>query len=180
MPTSNNLRIQVVGTSGSGKSTLAKALAADLFLPMLELDSIYHQANWIPLPDKQFRSQVADFTSAGAWIVDGNYSKVRDILDKRITHLIWLDYPRWFVMWRVIRRTLWRGISRKELWNGNHENPRNWFSKNREENIILWAFTTHEINRQRYLALFETLPEVEKIRIGSPFQASRLLKSLAN
>ena len=52
MPTSNNLRIQVVGTSGTGKSTLAKALAADLFLPMLELDSIHHQANWIPLPDK--------------------------------------------------------------------------------------------------------------------------------
>lgn len=180
MPISNSFRIQVVGTSGSGKSTLAKALAADLGLPRLELDSIYHQANWTPLPDNEFRSQVADFTSADAWIVDGNYSKVRDILDGRITHLIWLDYPRWFVMWRVIRRTIWRGISRQELWNGNRENPRDWLSSNREQNIILWAFTTHESNRNRYLALFEALPDVVKIRIGSPFQASRLLRSLAN
>mgnify|MGYP000113706182 FL=1 len=178
MPTSNNLRLQIVGTSGSGKSTLAKKLAADLNLKRLELDSIYHQANWTPLPQDEFRSQVADFTSTDAWIVDGNYSMVRDILDGRITHLIWLDYPRWLVMFRVIRRTLWRGISRKELWNGNRENPRDWLSRNREENIMLWAFTTHESNRQRYLALFDTLPNVVKIRIGSPFQASRLLKSL--
>lgn len=124
MPISTSYRIQVVGTSGSGKTTLAKFLATNLPIPRLELDSIYHQANWTPLPENQFRSQVADFTSNDSWIIDGNYSKVRDILDGRITHLIWLDYPRWFVMWRVIRRTLWRGIARQELWNGNRENPR--------------------------------------------------------
>ncbi len=84
MPTSNSLRIQIVGTSGSGKSTLAKTLATNLDIPRLELDSIYHQANWTPLPDKQFRKQVTDFSSADSWIVDGNYSKVRDILDGRI------------------------------------------------------------------------------------------------
>ena len=180
MPTSSNLRIQIVGTSGSGKSTLANKLACELRLDRLELDSIFHQANWTPLPDDQFRASVAAFATAGNWIIDGNYSKVRDILDNRITHLLWLDYPRWLVMLRVIRRTLRRGITRQELWNGNRENPRDWFSLNREQNIILWAFTTHKSNRQRYLTLFENLPNVVKIRIGSPVQASRLLKSLAN
>ena len=173
------MRIQVVGTSGSGKSTLAKKLADRLNLNRLELDSIYHQANWTPLPDHEMRSMVTEFASGDTWVIDGNYSMVRDILNDRVTHIIWLDYPRWLVMSRVIRRTLRRVITRQELWNGNHEDPRKWFSSNREENIILWAFTTLESNRQRYLALFETLPNVVKIRIGSPFQVSRLLRTFA-
>lgn len=180
MPTSTSFRIQVVGTSGSGKSTLARRLAIELQLKHLELDSIYHQPGWTPLPVEEFRARVANFANGENWIIDGNYSKVRDILDQRITHLIWLDYPRWFVMLRVIRRTLWRGISRQELWNGNRENPRGWFSTTSEDNIMLWAFTTHESNRRRYLALFESLPDVVKIRIGSPIKVNRLLRELSN
>ena len=43
-------RVSVVGNSGSGKSTLAAALAAHLDAPWIELDSIYHQPGWNPLP----------------------------------------------------------------------------------------------------------------------------------
>ncbi|MFM6963742.1 MAG: hypothetical protein ACKOWJ_05730 [Micrococcales bacterium] len=114
-------------------------------------------------------------------MIDGNYGAVRDILDARITHLIWLDFPRWFVMWRLLRRTAWRTISRKELWNGNREEASNWLSRDPELNILLWAWTTHGKNRVRYLELFQRLPGVVKIRIGSPFGASRrVLKRLTD
>ena len=119
MPISNNFRIQVVGTSGSGKTTLARRIASELNLKHLELDSVYHQPGWSPLPDDEFKARVADFAWSDNWVIDGNYKKVRQVIDQRITHLIWLDYPRWFVMQRVIRRTLWRALSRQVLWNGN-------------------------------------------------------------
>jgi adenylate kinase family enzyme len=173
MPTSSSLRIQVVGTSGSGKSTLANAIARELALTHLELDSIYHQPNWAALPTEEFRAKVFEFASQNSWIIDGNYSKVRDILDARITHIIWLDYPRWFVMWRLVRRTLMRAVTRQELWNGNRESATSWLSRDPEQNILLWAWTTHQRNRERYQALFEQLPGVAKMRIGSPFRVSR-------
>ena len=45
----------MVGTSGAGKSTLAAALARVLDAEFLELDSVFHQADWVPLPTKEFR-----------------------------------------------------------------------------------------------------------------------------
>ncbi len=178
--TLTNYRIQIVGTSGSGKSTLARALSAKLNLEHLELDSIFHQANWTPLPDEIFKAQVSEFVSKSDWVVDGNYSRLRQIMDARVTHLIWLDYPRWFVMQRIIRRTLWRVISRKKLWNGNRETAANLLNLNAEKNILLWAWATHANNRRRYQELFEELPGVVKIRIASPAQANQLLVSLAD
>ena len=52
-------RVSVVGTSGSGKSTLGAALAAKLGVDFLELDSVFHQADWEPLPTPEFRRRVA-------------------------------------------------------------------------------------------------------------------------
>jgi adenylate kinase family enzyme len=178
MPTSTDYRIQVIGTSGSGKTTLAVNLAKSLGVEYLELDSLHHQANWTPLPEREFRTRVAEFAAAPHWVIDGNYSITRDILDERITHLVWLDYPRWFVMLRLLRRTLWRVISKKELWNGNRESAKNLLSRDAERNVLLWSWSTHARNRKRYEDLFAALPEVTKIRIGSPFRVSRLLDSL--
>jgi adenylate kinase family enzyme len=176
----NNYRIQVVGTSGSGKSTLARSLSRRLNLEHLELDSIYHQPGWTPLPDDEFKAQLSEFVSKSNWVIDGNYSRLRQIMDVRVTHLIWLDYPRWFVMLRLIRRTLWRVISRKKLWNGNREAVTNLFKANAEQNIILWARNTHASNRWRYQQLFGELPAVEKTRIGSPLQVNRFLEFLVD
>lgn len=180
MQTSSVFRIQVVGTSGSGKSTLARRISEHLNIEHLELDSIYHQPNWTPLPEAELKKRVSLFSAKDQWVVDGNYSITREILNSRITHLIWLDYPRWFVMWRIVRRTLWRVISRRELWNGNRETAAGLLNRNSENNILLWAWTSHAKNRERYRLLFEELPGVLKIRIGSPFQVNRQLKALEN
>jgi adenylate kinase family enzyme len=42
-------RVSVVGTSGAGKSTFGAALAGVLGVSWVELDSVYHQADWTPL-----------------------------------------------------------------------------------------------------------------------------------
>jgi len=118
------MRIAVVGTSGSGKTTLARALAAQLALPYVELDAVNWQAGWRDLsrndPD-EFVRRVTLAVAADAWVVDGNYGLVRDFVWRRATHLVWLDYERRIVMYRVIRRTLVRAALRTEMWAGNRE-----------------------------------------------------------
>ena len=67
-------RVAVVGSSGSGKTTVAQAISARLDIPHLELDSIFHQTRWTPLPTGDFQDAVRTFTDQKAWVVDGNYT----------------------------------------------------------------------------------------------------------
>src|SRR5262249_6157456 len=143
-------RISVVGNSGSGKTTIAGQVAAALGVPHLELDGVFHQPNWQPLNEAEFRRVVSDFTAADGWVVDGNYSAVRDIVWSRADTVIWLDPPRWRVMRRLIARTFRRMATKAELWNGNREQVR--FLFNREESIVLYAWTSHHKHRDGYQA----------------------------
>ena len=145
-------RVSVVGTSGVGKSTFASSLALVLGCPFLELDSVYHQADWVPLDSSAFRARVADVASGERWVIDGNYSKVRDIVWARADTVVWLDLPRRVVMRRLVWRTLRRVARRAELWNGNREHWRNVFTWDRQESVISWGWHTFGSNRERYAA----------------------------
>ncbi|REK09543.1 MAG: AAA family ATPase [Actinobacteria bacterium] len=145
-------RIIVVGNSGSGKTTVARALAEKLDFPYLELDSIYHQQGWEPLPEDEFRVRVADFALQPSWVIDGNYTSLgmRDLIWPVADTLVWLDLSRAVVMGRVIARTVKRAITREELWNGNREPLSNFTRLDPEKNIIRWAWTRHDHYRQKY------------------------------
>jgi len=143
-------RISVVGNSGSGKTTAARQLAALLDVPHVELDAIFHQPGWQELPTAEFRDRVARRTQEPAWVIDGNYNAVRDLVWSRADTVVWLDLPRRRVMWRVVRRTLARLVLRRELWNGNREPLSNVWSLDPQRSIIAWAWTQHESYRQRY------------------------------
>jgi adenylate kinase family enzyme len=145
-------RVSVVGNSGSGKTTMARALAAAMGVPFLELDSIYHQPGWAELETEEYRRQVAGFVAADGWVVDGNYSKVQDLVWDRADTVAWVDPPRHRVMRQVIWRTLSRAARRTELWNGNREPWRNFFRLDPMESIIAWAWTRHHVYRSRYAA----------------------------
>jgi adenylate kinase family enzyme len=136
------MRIVVVGTSGAGKTTMARALAASLTIPHIELDAINWQAGWHDLtrhdPD-EFVRRVAAATEAECWVVDGNYGPVRDLVWRRATHLVWLDYTRPVIMARVIRRSLRRAVLRTPLWAGNRED---WTRMLRPSHPIRWAWST--------------------------------------
>jgi adenylate kinase family enzyme len=140
----------VVGNSGSGKSTLARKLAASLGVPHLELDSVYHQPGWEPLPRDEFRRLVAARASEDGWVIDGNYSAVRPIIWDRADTVVWLDLPKWTVMRQVSWRTLRRAVTKQELWNGNRERLGNFLSWIPEESIISWAWHNHANYRTRY------------------------------
>jgi adenylate kinase family enzyme len=175
-------RISVVGTSGSGKSRLARELAGVLAVPFVELDAIFHQPGWVPLPADEFTARVSAATAGDGWVVDGNYSKVvRPVVWRRADTVIWFDLPRATVMRQLILRTIGRIAGKAELWNGNRERWRNFFSLNPEQSVIAWAWTTHARNRQRYREAVADLAyaHLRFIRVASRAGARRLVAEAA-
>ena len=173
-------RVSVVGTSGAGKSTFALALAGVLGVPSLELDSVYHQADWTPLPAEEFRRRVAAVAAEPGWVIDGNYSTVRDLVWDRADTVVWLDLPKRTVMRRVIWRTLRRAAGHVELWNGNRERWRNFFTWDEQESVVAWAWKTHGSLRERYATAFADpeLSHLRVVRLGSPRAVRRFLRDL--
>jgi adenylate kinase family enzyme len=144
-------RVMIVGCSGSGKTTLARELCRRLRAEHIELDAIFHQPGWSPLPLEEFRARLSERLRAESWITDGNYdSSVQDLILPLADTVVWLDLSRATVMRQVIGRTLRRVFRRVELWNGNRERWSNLFDPRPEENIILWSFTRHPKYRDKY------------------------------
>lgn len=145
-------RVSLVGVSGSGKTTVGRKLAASLDVPFVELDSIFHLPGWRELPRDDFRMRVREALTADRWVVDGNYSAVRDLVWDRADTVVWLDLPRGVVMRRIIRRTVRRAVTRELLWNGNREPLTNFYRMDPERNIIRWAWVRYAGYVERYRA----------------------------
>jgi len=143
-------RVSLVGVSGGGKTTVGRKLAASLDVPFVELDSIFHQPGWVELPRDDFRERVSEVLTAPGWVVDGNYSAVRDLVWDRADTVVWLDLPRWLVTRRVILRTVRRAVTRERLWNGNREPLTNFYRLDPEKSIIRWAWVKHAGYVERY------------------------------
>ena len=168
-------RVVVIGTTGSGKSTVAERLAAQTGLRIVELDALYWGRDWQGVPVDLFRHRVERETRDGGWIVVGNYGQVRDLVWPAADTLVWLDLPLSLVMWRLVRRTLRRAVTREELWGtGNRESFVNAFLS--RQSILLWALRTHRRNREKYgkecAALAETM---QVVRLSSPREVERFL-----
>lgn len=172
------MRISIVGTSGSGKTTLAIALSKALGIPRIELDGVNWQADWRDLnthDPAEFVRRTEVEVAAEAWVCDGNYSTVQPVVWRRATHVVWLDYGRSVVMARVIRRSVVRAVSGRELWagTGNREDWRRWLDR---EHPIRWAWDTHAKNRAKYAARLAA-PEAAHltvIRLRHPQEAAAL------
>src|ERR1700746_3644250 len=174
-------RVSVVGTSGAGKSTLSRALAGALDAECLELDSVFHQPGWVPLPREEFRRRVAAAVAGERWVIDGNYtSQVKDLVWARADTVVWLDLPRRTVMRRIIWRSFRRAAARTELWNGNRERWRNFFSLDKEESVIAWAWQTHAATRAKLEAAMgdPANRRLQVVRLENPGAVRRFLQDL--
>jgi adenylate kinase family enzyme len=171
-------RVSVVGNSGSGKSTLARDLALALGVPHVELDAVFHQPGWVPLPSDEFRAAVSHVVAGDGWVIDGNYSSVvQPLVWARADTVVWLDLPRRTVMRQVFWRTMRRAITRQELWNGNREPVRNFLTWVPEDSIIAWAWHNHDKYRDRYAAAAcdPALAHLTFVRLTSRRAVSRFL-----
>jgi adenylate kinase family enzyme len=172
-------RIIVVGTSGSGKTTLARALAAALDLPHHELDNLSWGPDWTEVPADILHERVAQAVSGPRWVIDGNYGKVRHLTWPRADTLVFLDYPKHTVMWRLLRRTIKRSATRERLWDS--QNIESWrISFTTRDSILRWGWTTYE-RRKREFPEVLARPEyahIKAICFTAPRQADRWLTAL--
>jgi len=169
--------------SGSGKSTLARAVAERLDVPCIELDAIYHHGpNWEHLPADEFLAEVDRRTTAGGWVVDGNYrAVVREgpVWDRADT-VVWLDLPRPQAMRQVTWRSLRRAVTRAELWNGNRERLRDVCSLDPLRSMPTYVWTQYD-RKNAYLEAAMTDPvraHLAWVRLRSHAEAATWLGSL--
>jgi adenylate kinase family enzyme len=141
-------RIVIVGTTGSGKTTLAATLSTRLGIPHIELDALHWGSDWIGVPDEIFRERVTAALAAPAWVTDGNYSVVRDLLWSCADTLIWLDYSFFITLSRLWRRTWRRILTQEPIWHNNRETLGSAFFT--RESIFLWLFKTYRRHRREY------------------------------
>ena len=155
-------RISVVGTSGSGKTTLARQVSQRLQIPHFELDALYWEPNWGKPAEDIFRQRVSDALMGECWIIDGNYSQVRDIVWGRADSDVFLDYSFGLVWGRLWQRTVQRAFQQEELWNGNRETIRQSFFS--QDSILLWMLQTYSKRRRKYPQLLKQ-PEYKHLEV---------------
>ena len=155
-------RIAVVGVTGTGKTTLATRLADILAVPHVELDALNWQPGWQALPPEVFRQRVDRALQGRAWVTDGNYSQVRDIIWKRADTLVWLDLPFPQSFWRLTTRSLRRLLLRETLWNNNRETFKDLFLS--RDSLFIYIFTSYRKHHSLYPLLLQS-PEFAHLRL---------------
>jgi len=161
-------RIAVVGTTGSGKTTTAAEIARRLGIPHVEIDALNWGPGWTPAPPEVLRQRVAARIQGESWVIDGNYSSVREVVWSRADTLVWLDLPFLIVLGRLVRRTLQRILTREQLWGTNRETWRAQFLS--RDSLFLWVVQTHWRRRRQYTELLAR-PEYAHlgvVRLRSP------------
>lgn len=171
-------RISIVGTSGSGKTTLARQVSQILGIPHIELDTLNWEPNWVEVPDEVMQERVIKALSANSWVVDGNYSQVRDVVWAKADTVVFLDYSFLLVISRLLRRTLQRSLTQQEVCNGNRESLRTAFFS--RDSILLWMLQTYSKNKKQYPILLQKpkYTHINLVHLISPQAAKDWLTSL--
>jgi adenylate kinase family enzyme len=163
-------RVLVAGSSGAGKTTFARALSAHYGLPHFELDALHHGPGWVKRPE--FEADVEKFSCRPTWVTEDQYHRLLgDLLWHRADTVVWLDLPRHVVMSRVVRRSVCRAVTHKELWNGNRENWREWLDP---DHPMRWAWSQFERKRAQVLDYAERHPHINLIRLTAAVQPRKL------
>jgi adenylate kinase family enzyme len=132
-----------MGGSCAGKTTVSGRLARKLGVPHIEIDALHHDAGWNEAPAELLQARVrAAFDAApDGWVADGNYrSKLGNLVLERADTVVFLDPPFFRTFGRSLRRTIGRTVTREELWNGNREQFRHFFTRYW---IPWWVIQTH-------------------------------------
>ena len=173
-------RVLVAGVTGSGKTTLAARIGDAWGLRHVEIDALFHGANWTPRPE--FLEDVRAFAAEDRWVTEWQYTSkgTDEVLPPRAQLVVWLDYPYRVVRSRLLRRTLARGILRTPLWNGNVEKPiwQMWRGEP-EENILLWQTNTLHKWAERMPGVIEHFPHLTIVRLRHPRETEKWLRAQA-
>lgn len=101
---------------------------------------MYWNANWVESDDTEFIRKIKVIITYEKWVIDGNYSRFRNVFESKLDTIIILDYPFFFTLFRIVKRTFKRYIRNEQLWHQNTESLSMILSK---ESIVLWMLNTY-------------------------------------
>jgi adenylate kinase family enzyme len=171
-------RVAVMGGSCAGKTTVSRRLAERLGVPHIEIDALHHDAGWNEAPADvlQARVQAAFDAAPDGWVCDGNYrSKLGNLVLERADTLVFLDPPFARTFGRSLRRTLGRTITREELWNGNREQFRHFFTRYW---IPWWVIQTHRHYSREIPKRAAAHPHLDLVRLRGDDEVDDWLQSI--
>ena len=157
-------RICIYGRGG--KTSLSRALGDQTGLPVIELDAIFWQPNWVERDHddmlKIVKSRIAE--AEDGWIIEGNYRRIRPHVLPMADTVIWLNLPRWSTTLRVAKRTFMNAFKRTQICGENYESFRTALSPS----SIIWYNAFHARKSQTEIAdalrISELKAEVYEIR----------------
>jgi len=139
-------RVVFHGVTGSGKTSAAHAYGRVCGVPVFFADE---DLGWLPgwenRAHEDQRRIAAGITEQDRWVLDSAYSSWRDLVLARAELIVFLDYPRWLSLGRLLRRTLRRILSGEPVCNGNRETLRRVLAR---DSIIGWHFRSFSRKRR--------------------------------
>ena len=139
-------RILVYGVTGSGKSAAAARISAVSGIAWTSVDDLTWEPGWVLVPEEEQRRRIERICAGEAWLLDTAYGAWLDVPLGRVELIIALDYPRWFSLQRLARRTLARILDKRPVCNQNTET---WRSALSRDSIIAWHFRSFRSKRSR-------------------------------
>jgi hypothetical protein len=162
-------RVVVIGCAGSGKSTLARQLASRTGLPLVERDGLGAEGS------AGYLSALTEMAARPRWILDGAPYYADDLVYPAADTVVFLDYPKALVLWRVLRRTARVEVLRRRV--GAHR-PQGLPALRDPEHPLRWAWTSHADRHREGLALMARLDlaQTQILRFTRPAMARRWLR----
>jgi len=101
----------IIGCGGSGKSTLAQKISTRLGLEHISLDQYFWRPGWISLELEEWIKVCTELANKDSWVMDGNYGSSMKERIPRADTIIFLYYPTFTCLSRVIKRT-WKNYGK--------------------------------------------------------------------
>lgn len=99
-------RILIVGASASGKTTFARKLGAKLGREVTYIDSLIWKPGWHYIGDETAIAKIREKAQDEEWIIEGFvFKELTQELLERATKIIYLDYSRWVLVLRYVKRS---------------------------------------------------------------------------
>jgi adenylate kinase family enzyme len=97
-------KILVIGSSGAGKSTFSRRLGEITGLPVIHLDVLFWNPDWVETPKDEWSKKVETALQGEEWIMDGNFSGTMEMRLAACDTVIFLDMPRAVCVYRILKR----------------------------------------------------------------------------